>query len=106
MSVALDVESEDEAKKAVEDARKLLSDYNVKVVETITKVGNPIDELLKLIVKERIDMVVMGIKGRTDLEHVLVGSVADKLFRRSPVPVVSYRDEKNAQRLRKRIKLT
>ncbi len=80
--------------------------FDREKIRTIIKVGNPIDELLKLIVKENIDMVVMGIKGRSDLEHVFIGSVAEKLFRRSPVPVISFRDEKNAERLRKRIKPT
>jgi len=80
------------------------SSFDRKNMRTIIKVGNPVDELLKLIVKEDIDMIVMGVKGRTDLEHILVGSVAEKLFRRSPVPVISYRDEKSSKRLRKKIK--
>ena len=80
------------------------SSFNRENIQTIIKVGNPIEELLKLIVKENINLVVMGTKCRTDLENVFVGSVADKLFRRSPVPVISCRDEKNAERLRKRIK--
>jgi len=75
-------------------------------IKLILQVGNPIDELLKIIIAENVDVVVMGVKGRTDLEHILIGSVAEKLFRRSPVTVVSYRDEKNRQRLRKRINLT
>ena len=79
------------------------SSFDRKKIRTILKVGNPIDELLKLIVKENIDMIVMGVKGRSDLEHVLIGSVAEKLFRRSPVPVISFRDEKSAERLRKKI---
>jgi nucleotide-binding universal stress UspA family protein len=82
------------------------SSFDRKNIRKIIKVGNPIDELLKLIINENIDMVVMGIKGQSDLEHVFIGSVAEKLFRRSPVPVISFRDEKNAKRLRKRIKLT
>ena len=82
------------------------SSFDRKNMRTILKVGNPIDELLKLIVKENIDMIVMGIRGRTGLENVFIGSVADKLFHNSPVPVVSFRDEENAERLRKRIKLT
>lgn len=69
------------------------------------KVGNPVDELLKIILVEKVDLVVMGIKGRTDLEYMFVGSVAEKLFQRSPVPIISFRDKKNAARLRSRIHL-
>lgn len=71
--------------------------------KTVIKVGNPVHELLKIIVHEEIDLVVMGVKGRTNLEYALVGSVAEKLFRRSPVTIVSYRDDQLAGRLRKRI---
>ena len=66
-------------------------------------VGNPIEELLKAILDQDIDVVVMGPKGRTDLEHILVGSVAEKIFRRSPATIISYREEKVAERLRRRI---
>jgi len=72
-------------------------------VRTIFRVGNPTNELLKLIVKENVDMIIMGVRGHTDIEHIFVGSVAEKLFRRSPVPVLSHRDEKSAERLREKI---
>ena len=72
-------------------------------IKTVIRVGDPVDELLKTAVTENVDMIVMGIKGRTNLEYMFVGSVAEKMFRRSPVPIVSYRDPKNAERLRKRI---
>ena len=74
-------------------------------IRTVIKVGNPVEELLKIIIRENVDMVVMGPKGRTNLEHVLIGSVADKLFRKSPVTVVSYRDGEEADRLRNRIQI-
>ena len=79
------------------------SDIDRERVRLIFEVGNPTSELLKLIVSENVDMIVMGVKGRTDLEHIFIGSVAEKLFRRSPVPVISFRDEKSAERLRKKI---
>lgn len=84
---------------------RLLQEENTASVKvrTVILVGNPIDELLKLSVKEKVDMIVMGIKGRTDLEKFFVGSVAERVFRRSPVPVLSFRDQKSEARLRKRI---
>ncbi|QTA79520.1 Universal stress protein family protein [Desulfonema limicola] len=80
-----------------------LGNFSREKIKIIVKVGNPIESLLKIIVKENADMIVMGPKGRTDLEHVLVGSVAAKLFRRSPVTVVSYKDEKLSRQLMKKI---
>ena len=72
-------------------------------VRSVFKTGDPGDELLKIAVGENVDLIVMGVKGRTDLEYIFVGSVAEKVFRRSPIPVLSYRDEANAERLRKHI---
>jgi nucleotide-binding universal stress UspA family protein len=70
-------------------------------IQTIICVGNPVEELLKITMHESVDMVVMGTKGRTDLAHILMGSVAEKMFRRSPVTLVSYRDQAQAEKLKK-----
>ena len=77
-----------------------------KKVRTVFKTGDPGDELLKLAVNEHVDLIIMGIKGRTDLEYIFVGSVAEKVFRRSPIPILSYRDKAIAERLRKHIDLS
>ena len=98
-------ELKDERRSAFNEMAKNAS-LSKDSIKLILAVGNPIDELLRIIIDENVDLVVMGVKGRTDLEQILIGSVAEKLFRRSPVTVVSYRDEKNRQRLRKRINLS
>lgn len=72
-------------------------------LEILIRMGDPADELLKIAVEKDVDLLVVGIKGRSNLEYVFVGSVADKMFRRSPVPVLSYRDGADAERLRRRI---
>jgi nucleotide-binding universal stress UspA family protein len=72
-------------------------------VRILFKTGNPIDEILNTSIEEKVDMIVMGPKGKTNLEHVLIGSVAEKVFRWSPVTVISFRDEEYSKRLRKRI---
>lgn len=56
-------------------------------VQIVTRSGSEAEEILKFIRKENIDIVVMGTHGRTGLKHVLMGSVADKIVRRSPIPV-------------------
>ena len=94
----------EERKNKLEEMQKE-SAFKDGSIKTIFKVGNPIDELLKIIIEEKVDTVVMGVKGRTDLESVFIGSVAEKMFRRCPVTCISYRDEKNAERLRKRLRL-
>jgi nucleotide-binding universal stress UspA family protein len=51
--------------------------------------GTPVDEILKYVKKQRIDLVVMGTHGRGPIKHVLLGSVAERLVRHCPVPVLT-----------------
>jgi nucleotide-binding universal stress UspA family protein len=37
------------------------------------------------------DLVIMGTHGRTGIAHVLIGSVAEKVMRASPIPVMTVR---------------
>jgi nucleotide-binding universal stress UspA family protein len=37
------------------------------------------------------DLIVLGTHGRTGLAHLLIGSVAEKVVRKSPVPVLTIR---------------
>jgi nucleotide-binding universal stress UspA family protein len=53
--------------------------------------GRPHVEILKTIDLKEIDLLVFGPKGRSNLSQFLFGSVAEKLFRHSPVPVLSLR---------------
>ena len=78
-------------------------DFPSERMKLIMAVGNPAQKLLQKALKEEVDMIVMGLKAKSELLHVLTGSVAEKLFRRSPLTSVSYRDETIAKQLRKRI---
>ena len=95
-----------------EDRRQTLNRIFEKIsfpadkLHTVFKIGHPVEELLKIAINENADLMVMGIKGRSDLEHILMGSVAEKVFRRSPIPNLSYRHRKSAQRFKKHIGIT
>jgi nucleotide-binding universal stress UspA family protein len=64
-------------------------------------VGDPTNELLKLVADENIDTVVMGVK-TNDIRHIFTGSVAERMFRKCPVTVISYRDDEISARLLKK----
>ena len=91
-----------ERQKEFADVLKKIGHRSEKA-RMVLRVGNPAVELLKTAVKENADLIIMGIKSRSDLEYALIGSVAEKVFRRSPIPILSYRDEQHAERLKKHI---
>ena len=57
--------------------------------ETIIERGSSLWEVVGRLLKEReIDLIVLGTHGRTGFKKALLGSAAEEMFRRSPVPVI------------------
>ncbi len=78
-------------------------DFPEEKMKLLITVGKPADKLLKYAVREEVDMIVMGVKAKSEIVHAFTGSVAEKLFRRSPITIVSYREESIAGKLRERV---
>ncbi|MDO8435031.1 MAG: universal stress protein [Candidatus Binatus sp.] len=53
--------------------------------------GNAAPQILKLAADEGIDLIVMGTHGRKGVKHFILGSVAERVVRESPVPVLTIR---------------
>ena len=66
--------------------------------EVVTKSGREDEEIIKFAKKETVDIIVMGTHGKTGIEHVLFGSVAEKVLRRSPFPLFVIPCEKKIDR--------
>lgn len=58
--------------------------------------GNPAATVLKVLQEGKHQLLVVGTHGRTGLRHMLLGSVAEKLVRLSPVPVLTVPPEDEA----------
>ncbi|MBC8209388.1 MAG: universal stress protein [Desulfobulbaceae bacterium] len=97
------IESIQEQREALMQKMLTGHDFPEDRVKLVMKVGKPADRLLQLALKEEVDMIIMGVKAKSEIVHAFTGSVAERLFRRSPITIVSYRDEKIAAPLRERI---
>jgi nucleotide-binding universal stress UspA family protein len=59
--------------------------------ETAIEVGRPSREIVEYAKREEIDHIVMGSHGRSGVARILLGSVAETVVRRSPVPITVVR---------------
>lgn len=60
-------------------------------IEKVVKRGRPFIEIIQMARDEKIDLIVIATHGRGGLEHVFFGSVAEKVVRKAPCPVLSIR---------------
>jgi nucleotide-binding universal stress UspA family protein len=54
-------------------------------------IGTPFTDIIRVAREEKADLIVMGTHGRTGLAHALLGSVAEKVVRKAPCPVLTVR---------------
>ena len=85
------VERGDElCERALERAEES-GDLSSTVVETAVESGRPARTIVEYAEEHDVDHVVMGSHGRSGVSRILVGSVAETVMRRSPVPVTVVR---------------
>lgn len=56
-------------------------------VERVVEVGKPTRTIVEYARENDVDQIVMGSHGRSGVSRILLGSVAENVVRRSPVPV-------------------
>ncbi len=83
-------EAREAAKKALDELAGEIRRGGVKVRAEFRE-GIPYLEIVKAAGEMPADLVVLGTHGRTGLAHVLLGSVAERVVRKSPCPVLSVR---------------
>lgn len=57
----------------------------------VIRSGKPFVEIIQLAKEEQADLIIIATHGHSGIEHVLFGSTAEKVVRKSPCPVLSIR---------------
>jgi nucleotide-binding universal stress UspA family protein len=60
-------------------------------VQCLLKRGSPFVEIVRYARESGIDLIVLGTHGRGPIAHMLLGSVAEKVVRKAPCPVLTVR---------------
>lgn len=77
----------------VDETATTAGDHGVDCVTEVVTGGPPHRAILDYVDDEGIDLVVMGTHGRSGFDRLLMGSVAEKVVRSSPVPVLTVKTD-------------
>jgi len=76
-------------KSAREQLEKRLSASGITNGSIHIPVGTAFVEIVQLARKEEVDLIIIGTHGRGAIAHMLLGSVAEKVVRKAPCPVLT-----------------
>ena len=80
------------------DAERRLGEITLGDVETVRaiRVGHAFVEIIHHATEHAVDLIVMRTHGRGPVRHLLLGSVAEKVVRKAPCPVLTVRQPGHA----------
>lgn len=76
---------EEEGKEATNRVRDQAPEMNV---QTSVLTGRPATEIVRFAADRRADLIVIGTQGRSGIQRLLLGSVADRVIRTADRPVL------------------
>jgi len=82
------VQCEEQARKRMLETLPEAEQAHVTIA---TQIGSPFFEIVRYAQEQQIDLIVIGTHGRGPIGHMLLGSVAEKVVRKAPCPVLTVR---------------
>ena len=79
---------EAEAEKALQEVVEKRLSQKLRI-RTMLAIGDPADEIVSAAVDENADIIVIATQGRTGWRRLVSGSIAEKVVRLAPCPVLS-----------------
>jgi len=81
---------ETETRRLEEFVKEKLADYHGLVeIRQVVEIGSPHASIVEKAEAEEVDMIVMSTHGRTGIDHMLIGSVTEKVVARAACPVLT-----------------
>lgn len=89
---------EEEIDKAAKERMHLFVEkYRSEIkLEECVLIGNVSHEIINLAKKREVDLIIMGTHGYQGLEKILFGSVAEKVVKTAPCPVLTVKPKKSS----------
>ncbi len=85
--IVVEKNMETEVNKDFDDLMKKINVPAVKIIKN----GAAFVEIINYARSESMDLIIIGTHGRSGLEHILIGSVAERVIRKAPCPVLTVR---------------
>ena len=89
----MEIDRENAAVKQLDDLH-VAATSDVKVVRKVQH-GHPFVEIVRYARENDIGLIVVATHGRGAIAHMLLGSVAEKIVRKAPCPVLTVRDKEH-----------
>jgi len=93
-------DDENRAQKALEGVIKPSWEKPASV-KTAVRWGSAAEAIVDYATEQGIDLIVISTHGRTGLSHILLGSVAERIVREAPCPVLTIRRRKRDRKEKK-----
>jgi nucleotide-binding universal stress UspA family protein len=82
----------DQSEESLADLARDIIGVEHSVVTAVS--GHPVQEILDYVEANDVDLLVMATHGRTGLGRLMIGSVAERVVRQSPIPVFLVKPER------------
>ena len=69
---------------------------DLRAIPVVRTSDKPADAIVQYAGEHKIDLIVMGTHGRKAVAHLLIGSVAERVVRMAPCPVMTVRQSRDA----------
>lgn len=81
----------DQAEAAMREFSEQAEKDGIQIAATRVEQGDPARTVVEVAERDGFDLIAMGTHGRSGFAHLLLGSVAEKVVRRSSCPVLTVR---------------